>query len=155
MHSVDPILDTTLKLSEPMLRAACDLARHRDLTVGQIVRDALAAEIRRAGRKTRPQTATDISVRRVLAHNLAVAQDWRDLIDRFAAKGYALRPAGGGLALFRQSTGTRYCKASDLGASYGALMRRFGAPFPDDPHAHLAQRLLPMELAEPEEVIDF
>ncbi len=53
MHS--PVtLETTVKLSEPMLRAACDLARDRDQTVGQIVRDALAAEIRRGRRGKGP-----------------------------------------------------------------------------------------------------
>ncbi len=55
MHS--PVtLETTVKLSEPMLRAACDIARDRDQTVGQFLRDALAAEIRR-GRKRKGPSA--------------------------------------------------------------------------------------------------
>ena len=151
-----PTHETTLKLSEPMLRAACDLARMRDQTVGQIVRDALGAEIRRARRSgPTPDHPDAAQARDVLSQDLSAARDWRDLADRFAAKGYSLRPAGGGLALFSHPDGVRLCKASDLGQSCGDLMRRFGSPFPDHPQRHVIQRLLPLELAESEEVIDF
>ena len=46
------------------------------------------------------------------------------------------------MALHAWPSGTRLCKASDLGFSYGKLMRRLRAPFPGHSHAHLVKRHL-------------
>lgn len=46
-------LNTSLKLSAPMLRAATELAGVRGVSVAQVLRDALAAEVRRAMAKDR------------------------------------------------------------------------------------------------------
>lgn len=123
-----------IRLPEPLLRAARDVAAERDITIGQLLRMALQAEIRRA---PRPATSPDRAEERRLAmirgryaEALALARDWRDLQERLQARGAVLREAGGGLALATWPGGARICKASDLGASHAVLARRFGAPFP-------------------------
>jgi hypothetical protein len=126
--------ETILKLPDPLLREACNLARARELTVGQIVRDALSAELRRARRKAGKRLkALEVEVapvRAELAHDLAEARDWSDLQARLANKGYVLRHVGGGLSLYRLVGDARICTASDLGPGYGKLMERFGKPMP-------------------------
>lgn len=138
--------DVCLKLSDPMLRAAETLARQRDITIGQLMRDALASEIRRTTRMSKTPERADETLlaplRALLASDMAAAHGWYDLQNRLKSKGYALREAGGGLALHSHPDGARLCKASDLGASYSTLMRRFNAPFPGHAHRHLANRLL-------------
>ena len=134
-----------MKMQVDMLRAASALARRRDITVGQLVRDLLAREITRA--HARPPIRADerlvAPLRARLAEDLAHATGWDDLQARLRAKGYVLRAAGGGLALQDWPGDRRICKASELGFSYARLMRRFGAPFPDHPHRHLTARHLP------------
>ncbi len=134
----------TLILPPEMLDAAGRIARARDITPGQVIRDALSAEIRRASRNAKTPNRADeqllAPLRALLATDLAHARSWSDLITRLEAKGYALREAGGGLALHRSADGARLCKASELGHAYGALMRRFGAPYPGHSHQHLMQR---------------
>ncbi len=135
-----------LRLPEPMLRAASEIAREADITVGQLVRVALEAELKRRRKAAKtPNRAEErllASLRTLLARDLAVAQGWADLQARLAAKGFAFREAGGGLALHSHPEGTRLCKASELGHSYGSFMRRFGAPFPGHSHRHLEARFL-------------
>ena len=132
-------------LNDDLYRAANALAARRDISVGQLVRDLLAREITRA-RNAKPPVRADerllAPLRARLADDLAHARDWPDLERRLTAKGYALRAAGGGLALHDLPGGRRLCKASELGFSYARLMRRFGAPFPGHSHTWLAERLL-------------
>lgn len=148
------LLDVHFKLPDPMLRAAARVSRRADISVGQLMRIALDAEIRKRskGAKTpdRAQEQLLASLRRLLATDLAEASDWQDLKTRLETKGFALREAGGGLALHSHPDGARVCKASELGYAYGILMKRFGAPFPGHRHAHLVRRLLP----DPETEID-
>ncbi|MHA7850684.1 hypothetical protein [Roseovarius sp.] len=131
-----------MKMHVDMLRAASALARQRDVTVGQLVRDLLAREITRA--HARPPIRADerlvAPLRARLEDDLAHAAGWEDLQARLQAKGYVLRASGGGLALHDWPGDRRICKASELGFSYARLMRRFGAPFPDHPHSHLIAR---------------
>lgn len=138
--------EVTLKLLAPQLRAAERLAQMRDVTVGQILREALAAELRRAGRAAKTPARADeqllAPLRALLASDIAAASGWAELQNRLKAKGYAFREAGGGLALHSFPEGVRLCKASELGASYSALMRRFNAPFPGHAHRHLVERYL-------------
>lgn len=74
-----------------------------------------------------------------LFHDFAHASGWDDLADRLSVKGYKLAACGGGLILCTME-GERLCKASDIGQPYRALIRRFGTPFPNHPHEHLARR---------------
>lgn len=126
--------EITIRLPEKLLRAARDVAALRDVTLGQLVRDALNAEIRRA---PRPSTSPDRAEERRLAllrarfaEDFARAETWEDLQGRLRRKGATLREAGGGLAIVTWPEGQRICKASDMNASLANLTRRFRAPFP-------------------------
>ncbi len=136
----------TLKLPEPLIAAALRLAGQRDVALGQVVRDALAAEIRCAGRNAKTPNRADeqllAPLRVLLASDFAESRCWAELNTRLRTKGYALREAGGGLALHSHPDGARMCKASELGHAYSTLMRRFGAPFPGHSHRHLVERFL-------------
>jgi len=137
----------TVKLTREMREIAERLAKSRDVSLGQVLRDALSAEVRRSVRAAArtPNRAEEQllgPLRVLLAAEFAQAMGWADLNARLEAKGYALREAGGGLALHTHPGGLRCCKASELGHSYADLMRRFGTPFPGHSHRHLADRLL-------------
>lgn len=136
----------TLKLSAPLYQAAQRLARERDETIGRVIRDALAAEIRRESHPAKTLNRADEQLlgplQALLAADLASASGWADLDRRLRAKGYAFHEAGGGLALHAHPGGQRLCKASELGHSYSALMRRFGRPFPGHAHVQLARAAL-------------
>lgn len=133
-------------LPDPMLRAASDIARQRDISIGQLVRSALDAEIKRRTSPAKTPNRADeqllASLRRLLARDLAVADSWEALKQTLADKGFAFHEAGGGLALHSHPDGGRLCKASELGYAYGDLMRRFGRPFPGHGHHKLAERIL-------------
>ncbi len=126
----------TLTLDDPLLRAARDVARAREITVQQLLKDALKAELARAHRQARSPVRADermiAMMRARLSEDFAYARDWFDLIDRLRDKGVVLREAGGGLALFSAPTGARICKASDVGFSLNRLARQFQAPFPSE-----------------------
>lgn len=136
----------TFLLPEPLLRAADDLAQARDISLGAVIRAALSAELRRANLPAKTPNRADERLvdplRALLAVDFGEARDWPDLQARLAAKGFALREAGGGLALHDHPGGTRLCKASELGHAYASLMRRFGAPFPGHGQSWLTQRIL-------------
>ena len=123
----------TLRLPEHLHREALILARDRDITVGQLVRDLLAREIAR-GRPARLPARADerlvAPLRARLAPHLAAARDWPDLARRLRAEGFALHEAGGGLALHDWPGGRRLCKASELGFSHRRLAERIGCSFP-------------------------
>ena len=126
----------TLKLPVVTLRALSQIARTEDVTVGQIVRGAIARDLRRRADAKAPDRADKQLVaplRALLADDLAYSTGWEELAKRLSTKGYELREAGGGLVLCELG-GERLCKASDLGYSYRRLMQAFKAPFPG--HAH-------------------
>ena len=146
------------KMHPEMSRAIIAIARVRDVTVGQILRDLVTEEIRRH-HDARPSVRMDEQLvapllgrlptqsparqclRARLAPLLAHAPDWEHLQADLRDTGYELRPAGGGLALHAYPAGERICKASDLGFSYSRLMHRIGAPFPGHPHTlHLEKQ---------------
>lgn len=126
----------TLTLDEPLLRAARDVARAREITLQQLLKDSLKDELTRAHRRARSPVRADermiAMLRARLAEDFAYAKDWFDLIDRLRDKGILLREAGGGLGLFGAGSGARICKASDVGFSLNRLARQFGAPFPGE-----------------------
>ena len=132
------------KMHPEMSRAIIAIARVHDVTVGQILRDLVAEEIRRH-HDARPSVRMDeqlvAPLRARLAPLLAHAPDWKNMQADLRDTGYELRPAGGGLALHAYPSGERICKASDLGFSYSRLMHRIGAPFPGHPHTlHLEKQ---------------
>jgi hypothetical protein len=122
-----------------MLAQLNQLAAQDDVSLGQIIRNALLREVRRRTPAKTPIRADERLVaplRALLADDLADALGWDDLQSRLRTKGYRLAEAGGGLILQSHPTGTRLCKASELGFSYSALLRRFDCSFPG--HTHTA-----------------
>ncbi len=138
--------NVTVKLPREMREVAERLAQARDVSLGQVLRDALASELQRSMRATvrtpnRAQEQILGPLRALLAQDFAQASGWADLAQRLEAKGYILREAGGGLALHTSPQGARCCTASELGHSYADLMQRFGTPLPGHAHRYLADRL--------------
>lgn len=136
----------TLKLPRAMILALQYVAAKDDIAIGQIIRDAVTRDlIRRQKAKTpvRADEALVAPLRALLADDFAYAQNWADLLQRLAAKGYTLAESGGGLVL-QDRAGTRLCKGSELGYSYSHLMRRYDAPFPGHSH-HRAYHRVQME----------
>jgi hypothetical protein len=120
---LDPSLWTVLE---------CEAA-DEDVSVAQIIRDAINRDIRRRAETKVPVRADERLVaplRALLADDFANATGWDDLQARLVMKGYCLAGSGGGLILLSQDTGLRICKASELGYSYSALLRRFDSIFP-------------------------
>ncbi|MEJ6396824.1 hypothetical protein [Yoonia sp. 208BN28-4] len=144
-----------IRLGKPLRDMAVQMAAERDVSVGQIMRDALSREIARR-RTARPPVRTDerlvAPLRARLADDLAHSTDWGDLQDRLQLRGYRLHAAGGGLALHEHPSGRRICKASELGFSYSRLMRRFAAPFPGHAHTWLAERMLTPETNDDDDI---
>jgi hypothetical protein len=119
-----------------------ELAQRDDVTVGQIIREAVQREMQRRTRSSEgsgPDEAVVAPLRALLADDLAHAAGWNDLDARLRRKGYRLAESGPGLVLLR-ADGTRMCKASDLGYSHARLTNRFGAPFPGHAQGHVVVR---------------
>ncbi len=139
------IMESVLvKLPATTLEALNRIARQEDVSVGQIIRDALNRDFRRREKAKKPVRADERLVaplRALLADDFAYAESWADLQSRLAGKGYSLREAGGGLCLHRLN-GERICKGSELGYGYASLMRKFQRPFPGHRHKWLSDRML-------------
>lgn len=108
-----------------------------------VVRDAIKRDLYRRSRAKRPNRADErliAPIRALLADDFNYARNWADLQARLRVKGYELREAGGGLAVYRRLDNAKCAKASDLGHSYARLIRRFDAPFPGHSHTYLLAR---------------
>jgi len=131
-----------VKLPAPAVEALNRIARQEDVSVGQIIRDALNRDFRRrekAKKSVRADERLVAPLRALLADDFAYAESWADLQNRLAGKGYSLREAGGGLCLHHLN-GERICKGSELGYGYASLMRKFQRPFPGHHHKWLADK---------------
>jgi hypothetical protein len=132
--------EVILKLPEATLAALKRVAAKEDVSVGTIVRDAINRDLTRREKAKTPIRADERLVaplRALLADDFAYARDWTDLLGRLRQKGYRLSESGGGLIILSHETGQRLCKASELGYSFSALLRKFDAPFPAG-HRHAA-----------------
>ena len=141
------------KIPYDMLRVAAQIAREDDVTIGQLLRDLLTKEISRRKNARPPNRADEQLVaplRARLAPDFAGASNWVELEKRLKAKGFELRPAGGGLALFRLPSGDRVCKASELGFSYSKLIERFSAGFPGHAHTWVEHRMMTKPRTNPQ-----
>lgn len=150
-----PLRDFTLRLPAQTIEELTARAEADDVTPGHLVRTLLHREFARAPAK-RPNRADERLVarlQRLLAPTMASAASWSDMEWRLAQRGYALHPAGGGLAL-HDAQGNRLCKSSELGFAYSRLVRRFGAPMPG--HPHRMQHLLTKKAAgaDPDDLTD-
>ena len=142
----------TLKLPRDLLSGAQRVATARDVSIGHMVRQLLKREVDRQ-LSAKKDEGTDArllaALSALLARDMSAADSWDDLAERLRPHGYALRPTKGGAALFKTSCGTRVCTGSDIGFSYGALVKRFGAPIPDYPHTASCGGVLPAGQIDP------
>lgn len=149
----------TIRLAPRDLAALHDLAAAQDRSIDQIIRGLIAREIKRAD-NVKSRQGADVRrvarLRRLLAPTMAEAAGWRDLQDRLRAAGFELRPAGGGLALHRLTTGDRLCKSSEIGFAYSRFVKRFGAPMPGHPRKmrHLLGPAAPEEMDDDFDLIE-
>ena len=108
---------------------------HRDgVAPGAIIRTALARSLkdRQAGAKSKPTDPILIrALRTLVAKDLEAARSWSDLEARLSNRGYTLRTDRGALLILGKDTGEVVCQATDIGTSYGALIRRFDGPLMD------------------------
>lgn len=142
----------TLKLPRDLLSGAQRVATARDVTIGHMVRQLLKREVDRqlsAKRDEGTNARLLTALQALLARDMAEACSWDDLENRLRPHGYVLRPAGGGIVLFKESCGTRVCKGSEIGFSYGALVKRFGAPMPGHPHTLSYRGVMPAGRIDP------
>ena len=126
----------TLRLPRDLLSGAQRVATARDVSVGHLVRQLLKREVDRqmaGGGGEDADVRLLAALQALLAQDMAQARDWSDLAERLRVHGYELRPSGGGVVLFKSSCGTRVCKGSEIGFSYGTLVKRFGGQMPQRP----------------------
>jgi len=142
----------TLKLPRDLLSGAQRVATARDVTIGHMVRVLLKREVDRQlaeGRREEAEPRLLAALQALLGRDIAQARDWADLAARLRPHGYELRPAGGGVVVYKTSCGTRVCKGSEIGCSYGALVKRFGAPMPEHPHTMTHLGIMPAGRIDP------
>ena len=135
--------DVTVIFSLPdaTFGALKDRADRDGTTPGSVLRAALRRELAAPENNLpeRKPNALPGALRSLLSRYLDAAQNWRDLSAALHARGYGLRLIDGQLALFSTSDERITVDTTELGASYGALMRRFSAPFPVDRKTAKAQ----------------
>lgn len=137
-----------VKLQSELADAARMLARERDVTVSQLLRELVKREIDMTRRINSIRSAEERSVEGLksrLMPDFMASRTWPDLKTRLKNRGYCLVASSGGLALHDRETGKRICKSSEIGFGYSKLIRKMGAPFPGHPHAWLDDRVLPMQ----------
>ncbi|MEM8848507.1 MAG: hypothetical protein AAGE03_00595 [Pseudomonadota bacterium] len=127
----------TIRMPAEMAEAVKALATRFDVTPGQVVRQAVAEELRRRCKPPKTPNRADealvASLQTLLARDIGQAVSWGDLDRRLSAKGYRMMAAGGGCALFTLA-GEKLCKGSELGFTYRQLVRRFGRAMPGHSH---------------------
>ena len=141
-----------LKLPRDLLSGAQRVATARDVTVGHMVRQLLKREVDRQlseGCKGDADARLIATLLALLSRDMAEAQDWDDFAERLRPHGYELRPAGGGVDLYKSSCGTRVCKGSELGFGYGDLVKRFGGPMPARPEGNACAGAMPAGHIDP------
>jgi ATP-dependent DNA helicase RecQ len=72
----------------------------------------------------------------------AKCRTWNELVTAFSDHGVEIVPKSGGLVLKDRSEGNQICKMSTVGLSYRAMIRHFGAGFPDHPNPSLTEMAL-------------
>lgn len=83
-----------VKLPAPTLAALHQIAKQDDISVGQILRDAVNRDLLRREKAKTPVRADERIVaplRALLADDFAYSTDWAELRSRLASKGYMLR----------------------------------------------------------------
>lgn len=140
-------MKVTLTIPDDDLRVLSAMARRDRISVGALIRTAVAADLAR--RDVRTDERLFATLRSALANDLADAHGWCDLNQRLNRHGYIMRATGGGIGLFSVQTGDKICKGSQIGYAHRVLARRFGEPMPGHPNpgsvlAAMARQRLPM-----------
>ena len=108
-------------------------AKSEGTSAGALLRGALQRDLD-LRRKERAEGKADPAfvgaIRTLLARDIVEARNWADLQARLGARGYDLRMEEGRLSLHARDSGEQIVDANEIGASYGALMRRFHGPLP-------------------------
>jgi hypothetical protein len=152
-----PETTVNIRMSLAMRDALEELAVETDMSIGQLVREALHrflgefwsdAGEKQNGEASMPSPNDQVleRCRQAVTQALSVANDWKTMQDTLASRGCEYRALGGGLAMFDTSDGSYLCKASSVGPGYSKLIKRFRAPFPGHPHTWLADRVLARDL---------
>lgn len=118
-------------LSEDTFAALQSRAQTEGTAPGAILRAALRRDLVKPDQPANnagPDPALVGALRTLLARDIIEARDWSDLQRRFGSRGYRLSLENGCLTLISKDTGQCISDATGIGASYGALMRRFGGP---------------------------
>lgn len=142
----------TLKLPRDLLSGAQRVASAREITIGHMVRQLLKREVARQLSTKRNEATYEhllAALQALLARDMAEALDWDDLAARLCPHGYDMREISGGVALYKTSCGTRVCKGSELGFSYAALCKRFGAEMPAHPTKKRSVGIMPAGNIDP------
>ena len=117
----------TLRIPDPLWRAAMDRARQDDMGVADVIRRALDNWVRVAGGGPEDAIAT---IRRALAADFAQAGTWARLQRRLRARRLVLRRRQDGLWLCTWPVERPVLPLSRLGTSEEALTLLYRAPFP-------------------------
>lgn len=94
---------------------------------GSILRTALSQALKSKGND--PVVVRALTT--LIARDIEAATSWGDLQHRLGNRGFALRTKGATLLIVGKDTGEVMANSTEIGASYGALIRRFDGPLPD------------------------
>lgn len=110
-------------------------ARSEGSAPGSVLRAALSGHLQYQEQSTaldKSNTAFIGALRTLLTRDISDADNWEDLNSRLSKRGYDLRLAGNQLALYALGSDQCIADASEIGVAYGALMRRFEGPMPQN-----------------------
>ncbi|MEM7596961.1 MAG: hypothetical protein AAF382_04630 [Pseudomonadota bacterium] len=137
-----------VKLQAELADAARRLARERDVTVSQLLRDLVTREIDMSRRIKSAQSSENRSIEGLksrLLSDFLQSTTWTDLKARLKKRGFCLVASGGGLALHDRETGRRICNTAQLGFEYSKLVKKMRARFPGHPHAWVSHHAVPRD----------
>lgn len=133
-----------MKLPAPTLEALSRIAKQDNISIEQVLRDAVNRDLDRREEVKKPVRIDKRHIsplRALLADDFAFSKNWKELQSRLSSKGYILREAGEGLHLHKKN-GDRICESSELGYGYASLMRRFQHPFSCHNRIWMSDRML-------------
>ncbi|MCI4660608.1 MAG: hypothetical protein MRY63_02135 [Neomegalonema sp.] len=145
---MDRTVRVSFRISAQQAERLAECAQAEGLPLEQFLDLALDKALRSSerSRKAKNRAGGDepllSRLRVIVAQAIDGARDWQHLQDRLAAEGLRFAPAGAGLELRSLSPDRRLFKASEVGPSYSALIRRFGCGFPGHPHPWLVPQAL-------------
>lgn len=134
----------SFKLPAQMVARLNGIASEEDISLGQVIRQAVERDLRRreSFASHPPASARLLApIRERVQKVFLQAQSWGELKVQLAELGYSLREAGGGLALHDAIGGQFLCRTSEIGFGYPTLIRQLSGPFPGHSHTWLLDRI--------------